>query len=519
MANTPRCFRARSVARVAGVAWVVLCALLVLHGMRARTAAASEPSSAIASSSPPISWATVAALPSARGGVAAVAVPSGLNYAVGGRENRTAYNNPQFDPAPAAVYDTVSNSWATLARLNGPRYYPGAATGPDGRIYATGGIISDYGDGTSAVLAFAPASGTWMNVASMLHVRAAPAATGLDGTIYAIGGHPVASEKLVEAYDLASHGWTARASMTHPRGKLAAVTGADGRIYALGGDYFTTTKVCDPHADRWTTVAAMPTPRYALAAALGPEGKIYAIGGVDLNAQVSDAVDVYDTATNTWSAGPALPTARYGLGAATGADGRIYAIGGFTRIGDFGSAVSVVEALSVLPPSPTATMTVQLTAMTTPSPTFTATPSLPAMATATATVTATQVPTVPTTPSMTLTPYDDRRSECVTDSHHCDDSDGHVVRHSRRHRHDPGVHRVEFGELRGRSLRPRHRIGARDARGAYDIVFGFDPSQGGVTSYFRDPNTSVLNNLATLERRQGYWLHITGTTGIDWPAR
>jgi len=53
-----------------------------------------------------------------------------------------------------------------------------------------------------------------------------------------------------------------------------------------------------------------------------------------------------------------------------------------------------------------------------------------------------------------------------------------------------------------------------------DIVFGFDASKGGITSYFADPvKGRVLNNLDTVDGMQGYWLHITGGTSHQWRGR
>lgn len=43
--------------------------------------------------------------------------------------------------------------------------------------------------------------------------------------------------------------------------------------------------------------------------------------------------------------------------------------------------------------------------------------------------------------------------------------------------------------------------------GQCDIVFGFDPALGGVTSYFADPTRAVLNNLTTVQATKGYWVH------------
>ena len=38
----------------------------------------------------------------------------------------------------------------------------------------------------------------------------------------------------------------------------------------------------DPRTNTWSTLASMSTPRGSLAAATGPDGRIYAVGGVQL---------------------------------------------------------------------------------------------------------------------------------------------------------------------------------------------------------------------------------------------
>src|SRR5690349_18307638 len=76
-------------------------------------------------------WSTVAAMPTARWGLAATTGTDGRIYAIGG------YNNGFLSTVEA--YDPGTNTWTTRASMRIARYGQGAATGPDGRIYVCGG--------------------------------------------------------------------------------------------------------------------------------------------------------------------------------------------------------------------------------------------------------------------------------------------------------------------------------------------------------------------------------------------
>jgi hypothetical protein len=138
--------------------------------------------------------------------------------------------------SPTIVMKTATGpGWATAASMPTARYWLAAATGHDGRIYATGGV-NGSGD-LNTVEAYTPATNTWATVASMPTARnSLAAATGHDGRIYAIGGQNSGGVlNTVEAYTPATNSWATVASMPTARAALAAVTGTDGRIYAIGG--------------------------------------------------------------------------------------------------------------------------------------------------------------------------------------------------------------------------------------------------------------------------------------------
>jgi N-acetylneuraminic acid mutarotase len=145
-------------------------------------------------------WTTVAPMPGgARAFLAAATGPDGRIYAIGGSDGTA-------DLARVEAYDTRSNTWTTLAPMpGGGRGLLVAATGPDGRIYAIGGSNGPGGSGPlDTVEAYNVSSNTWTTALGM----AAGArnflagATGPDGRVYAIGGVDSGSNVLdrVEAY-------------------------------------------------------------------------------------------------------------------------------------------------------------------------------------------------------------------------------------------------------------------------------------------------------------------------------
>jgi N-acetylneuraminic acid mutarotase len=180
-------------------------------------------------------WTTVAAMATARHGLAAVTGPDGRIYAIGGSGSGVSLNTVE-------AYNPTTNTWTTVANMPTARTYLAAATGPDGRIYvyAMGGFQEGNGKRLNTVEAYNTKTNTWTTVASMPTARnALAAATGRDGRIYAIGGHTVGGmPNTVEAYNPTTNTtnkWTTVASMPTGRGQLAAATGRDGRIYVIGG--------------------------------------------------------------------------------------------------------------------------------------------------------------------------------------------------------------------------------------------------------------------------------------------
>jgi N-acetylneuraminic acid mutarotase len=86
----------------------------------------------------------------------------------------------------------------------------------------------------------------------------------INGVIYAAGGADSSGTPLgtLEAYDVASNTWSARAPMPTPRTGVAGGV-IDGRLYVAGGStatssVSTTLEVYDPATNTWTAKAPLP---------------------------------------------------------------------------------------------------------------------------------------------------------------------------------------------------------------------------------------------------------------------
>jgi N-acetylneuraminic acid mutarotase len=126
------------------------------------------------------------------------------------------YDNEGTNHASIFNYDTVANTWTTLAPMPTSGVYPGVAT-LDGRIYVTG-----MGDSGKEFLFFDLTSGAWSNLARTRHNRQQGSLFVLGGCLHAAGGH--GNHKTVERYDVATDAWTAAADMLEGRRLFGAVT-------------------------------------------------------------------------------------------------------------------------------------------------------------------------------------------------------------------------------------------------------------------------------------------------------
>src|SRR3989442_7886543 len=125
--------------------------------------------------------------------------------------------------------------------------------------------------------------------------------------------------------------------MTVAREKFQLVAGPNGLLYAIGGYTVSATTAVEAYnitSNTWTAKAPMPSAVLVYGATLGPDGLIYVFGGSNTYSNNSNpyynTVYSYYPPTNTWYTNTQnLPTARRELSAATSSyNHRMYVIGG-----------------------------------------------------------------------------------------------------------------------------------------------------------------------------------------------
>lgn len=135
-------------------------------------------------------WTTLQAMNVPRSSLAAVTAPDGRIWAIGGTGSKDGYTTQLFE---VEIFDPTAGSagdWSFGPPLQGPLSNLAAAVGPDGRIYVMGGLDFN-GVAKNTLFSLNPSnpSPVWHPEEPMATAQSYfGAATGPDGLIYAIGG-------------------------------------------------------------------------------------------------------------------------------------------------------------------------------------------------------------------------------------------------------------------------------------------------------------------------------------------
>ena len=284
----------------------------------------STPTACGSGSSLNLNWSTKTSMPVSiyAPGVASIGTTI---YVIGGYS--TTYLNTVY------AYDTVGNSWSTLAPMFTARDYLGVGV-VNGKIYAIGGLnSSSY---LNNVEAYDPVANSWTSIGLNTMTTAREVDMGVvNGILYAVGGYNGNFLSTVESYDPVANQWTTEQSMPTARDQIG-VGVVNGILYAIGGGNLTTTQMTtvesyNPVGNSWTAgLPSMPI------ASWGPgvgvvNGLIYVVGGSPSNFAVENTVQVFNPSGNSWSSMAPMPTGRELLGAAV-VNGNIYALGGATGL-------------------------------------------------------------------------------------------------------------------------------------------------------------------------------------------
>ncbi|MBN9047969.1 MAG: hypothetical protein J0H78_00825 [Rhizobiales bacterium] len=290
-------------------------------------------------------WLTLAPLPHPATDLTG-AVVNGRLFVLGGRDSAR--------PSGAMVmFDAATGQWSARKAMPVPVHHAAVVSYGD-RIYVFGGFKRpESGIGWQPVdLAweYDPAGDAWKALKPLPVPRGGAAVAAADGQLYVIGGAAPASGQTtidgkrrhevlarVDAYDLKTDQWTARAPLPTPRTGAAAAA-MTGGIYVIGGRIGSAfangsdvdvVEAYDPAADRWSApLARLPAPRGDATATVW-RNLILVAGGTPIPEAGESARTLigFDPGANRWSALPAPPLPRTGFAAGVIGD-RFYAVGG-----------------------------------------------------------------------------------------------------------------------------------------------------------------------------------------------
>lgn len=253
-------------------------------------------------------------------------------YPDGTLQTRITFKNGT-NSSPAWLGEIIHDNWSTVSPSVAKRFFPGVATGSDGKIYAIGGCTNSYANMLNSVEAYNPNSNSWESINAVLPAaRCYGTAAALSDNIYFMGGYNGGYHKTVYKYNITSQTWTSVQPLNSIRSSASA-TVWDGKIYVGGGwngsGFSKSFEVYDPSLDKWTDIPeTMTTGRFCLGIA-AVNGIIYAIGGTASGTLVSSlaTVEAYDIATQKWTTKQPMPNARCAFGIAVYND-KIYVFGG-----------------------------------------------------------------------------------------------------------------------------------------------------------------------------------------------
>ena len=239
--------------------------------------------------------------------------------------NRTITNAVLCGLAACAV---ATAQWTPITPMIAPSYRSSAATGPDGRIYLTGGSTGYY-PSLSNAYRYDPVATTWAPVANMNQVRESHATvTGCDGLIYVIGGldhwRPPSFNRVgtVESYNTATNQWTYQPSLVGAYDYVVAAVDRACQIHAFGINYSNPNSFVEEvfAGGVWNAGGTYPINDEIYGAVSAHNGSIYLLGWSQY----------YQWDGNIWAPQGFTPWPR-GFSSTLGVDGKVYMLGGATN--------------------------------------------------------------------------------------------------------------------------------------------------------------------------------------------
>ena len=275
-------------------------------------------------------WLNKAQMPTARSRLAVAAV-DGLVYAIGG-------DTADGVTGIVEVYNPADDTWARRASKPRPVRNISAAV-LDGKVYVPGGYDATD-QAISTVEVYDPFSDSWSEVSAIPEPLCAYALAVWQGKLYLFGGSDgIRYLDRVWIYDADLDSWSTGTGLSQPRG-FAAAAAVGESIYVVGGyDGQLELNLCEEYRPAidgsgespWTARRSMSSPRGGLVAVTA-EGFVYVMGGGWTNYLTGN--ERYEVAKDSWTTfdSPVLGQWRtFGAAAVQSKDGTVvHTIGGWS---------------------------------------------------------------------------------------------------------------------------------------------------------------------------------------------
>lgn len=275
----------------------------------------------------------------------ATLLPNGNVLAAGGF---TGLNHSTGTSSFAEIFYPDSNAWVPTSPMISSRAYHAAVLLPDGHPFMIGGFRNGtYLDATEV---FYSTAHRWVSAPPLPEPRAQFTATVLqDGRILVVGGVNATSGVLgtTRIFNPQTWTWAAGTSITYPRYSHTATLLRDGRVLIAGGSdgirEMAKAEVFDPATGLWTlTSAALPFgndmggPRLGHTATLLPNGKILFVGGFTAFGGPLGYAEGFDADFSTFQVQGVITTGKGDHATVMLRDGYLLHAGGFTGLSYLG---------------------------------------------------------------------------------------------------------------------------------------------------------------------------------------
>jgi len=261
-------------------------------------------------------WASGAAMPTARMGAAAGAVGTNI-YVIDGY-------TPGSMVGVNEIYNTKKNTWTTGASDPNPRGFV-ASVMVNKILYIFGGSAGEILNLTES---YNPATNKWTTLAPMPYAAQSASAVADKDVIYLIGGNDNPFLANVASYNTTTNTWTEETPMLQMKGWSAAALLGTTIVAADGSDtccYLGDNESYNLKKNTWTELTADPNPR-AVGCYAVIKGQLYVAGGVNPNNLTVN--ESYNPKTKSWTTLAPMPQGILHAAASAVAGGRMYCFGG-----------------------------------------------------------------------------------------------------------------------------------------------------------------------------------------------